>query len=66
MAGAFGMMASKADLSRAVAAPLVDSIEALSEGTRVVACGTSCRAQIRHLTDAKPLHMAELLASALK
>ncbi len=65
MAGAFGMMASKAALSRAVATPLVEAIEALPEGTRVVACGTSCRTQIRHLTDAEPLHMAELLAAHL-
>jgi len=65
MAGAFGMMASKAALSRAVATPLVEAIEALPEGTRVVACGTSCRAQIRHLTDVRPLHMAELLAAHL-
>jgi Fe-S oxidoreductase len=48
-----------------VATPLVEAVEALPEGTRVVACGTSCRAQIRHLTDAEPLHMAELLAAAL-
>jgi Fe-S oxidoreductase len=65
MAGAFGMMASKAALSRAVATPLVDAIAALPEGTRVVACGTSCRQQIRHLTDVRPLHMAELLAAHL-
>jgi len=65
MAGAFGMMASKAALSRAVATPLVEAIESQPEGTLVVACGTSCRAQIRHLTDAEPLHMAELLASFL-
>jgi Fe-S oxidoreductase len=48
-----------------VATPLVEAIEALPEGTRVVACGTSCRHQIRHLTDAEPLHMAELLAVSL-
>ena len=65
MAGAFGMMASKAALSRAVATPLVEAITSLPEGTHVVACGTSCRAQIRHLTDAEPLHMAELLAASL-
>lgn len=65
MAGAFGMMASKAALSRAVATPLVEAIESQPEGTLVVACGTSCRTQIRHLTDAEPLHMAELLAAQL-
>jgi len=65
MAGAFGMMASKAALSRAVATPLVEAIESQPEGTLVIACGTSCRQQIRHLTDAEPLHMAELLAASL-
>jgi FAD/FMN-containing dehydrogenase/Fe-S oxidoreductase len=65
MAGAFGMMAAKQALSRAVASPLVEAIAALPEGTRVVACGTSCRAQVRHLTPAEPLHMAELLAASL-
>jgi Fe-S oxidoreductase len=65
MAGVFGMMAAKAALSRAVATPLVEAIESQHAGTLVVACGTSCRAQIRHLTDAKPLHMAELLAASL-
>jgi Fe-S oxidoreductase len=65
MAGAFGMMASKAALSRAVATPLVEAIESQTEGTLVVACGASCRHQIRHLTDAEPLHMAELLAASL-
>ena len=34
-------------------------------GTTVVASGTSCRHQIDHLTDIKPVHMAELLAEAL-
>jgi FAD/FMN-containing dehydrogenase/Fe-S oxidoreductase len=65
MAGAFGMLADRAELSRAVAAPLVAAIDALPPGTKVVACGTSCRHQIRHLTAVEPIHMAELLASHL-
>lgn len=65
MAGAFGMLSSKYDLSVAVAQPLVEQIEALPHGSRVVACGTSCRQQISHLTKAKPLHIAELLAECL-
>lgn len=64
MAGAFGMLKSKYDLSLQVAQPLVDLIRALEPGTLLVASGTSCRQQISHLTDAAPLHMAELLAQA--
>ena len=66
MAGAFGMLKSKYELSKAVAKPLVDQINALPAGTRLVASGTSCRHQINHLTTAEPLHMAELLAMAIE
>ena len=65
MAGAFGALESKYDLSREIAAPLVRRIQARPEGAVVVASGTSCRHQIEHLTDAHPKHMAELLADAL-
>ena len=66
MAGAFGMMKSKYELSKQVAQPLVDQINELPEGTHLVASGTSCRHQITHLTSTKPLHMAELLAMAVR
>ncbi|MCC6797860.1 MAG: FAD-binding protein [Candidatus Hydrogenedentes bacterium] len=65
MAGAFGQMKSKYELSLQVAKPLVEQIEKLTAGTEIVATGTSCRHQIDHLTDAKPIHMAELFAQAL-
>ncbi len=65
MAGAFGQMKSKYELSLQVAKPLVDQINSLTAGTEIIASGTSCRHQIDHLTDAKPLHMAELFAQAL-
>jgi len=65
MAGAFGMLESKYELSKQVAQPLVDQINALEPGTDLVASGTSCRHQITHFTNAHPLHMAELLAKAL-
>lgn len=65
MAGAFGQMAEKYALSLEVAKPLVAQINELTAGTEIVASGASCRHQIDHLTDAKPIHMAELLASAL-
>ncbi|MCC6144415.1 MAG: FAD-binding protein [Candidatus Hydrogenedentes bacterium] len=66
MAGAFGAAKEKYDLSLQVAAPLVKQIEALPADTCLVASGTSCRHQIEHLTDRRPLHMAELLAEALE
>ncbi|MHC4444836.1 MAG: FAD-binding and (Fe-S)-binding domain-containing protein [Planctomycetota bacterium] len=65
MAGAFGMLKKKYELSRQVAQPLVDQIEAMSDATHLIASGTSCRHQITHLTDKEPLHMAELLAMVL-
>ncbi len=65
MAGAFGMMDDLYEVSKKVAEPLVNQINDCASGTHVVASGTSCRHQITHLTEAKPLHMAEFLANAL-
>jgi FAD/FMN-containing dehydrogenase/Fe-S oxidoreductase len=65
MAGSFGALREKYDLSVAVASPLVRMVNGLPPNTRMIASGTSCRQQISHLTAAKPMHMAELLADAL-
>jgi FAD/FMN-containing dehydrogenase/Fe-S oxidoreductase len=65
MAGAFGMLAAKQELSRQVAEPLVAAVNALPEGTSLVASGTSCRHQISDLTGATPAHMAQLIAGLL-
>ena len=65
MAGAFGALDSKYDLSVKVAQHLLQQIAAQPAGTTVVASGTSCRHQIEHLTPLRPKHMAELLADAL-
>ncbi|HVF70360.1 MAG TPA: FAD-linked oxidase C-terminal domain-containing protein [Chthoniobacterales bacterium] len=65
MAGAFGALEKKYDLSLKVAAPLVRQVCAQPPGTIVVASGTSCRHQLEHLTPVRPKHMAELLADAL-
>jgi FAD/FMN-containing dehydrogenase/Fe-S oxidoreductase len=65
MAGAFGMLRSKLELSKKVAQGLIDKIEACEPRTTIVASGTSCRHQIGYMTDRHPLHMAELLAMAL-
>ncbi|MHB8520554.1 MAG: FAD-binding and (Fe-S)-binding domain-containing protein [Limisphaerales bacterium] len=65
MAGAFGMLESKYELSLKVAEPLVEKIREQPPGTIVVASGTSCRHQIEHVTGTQPKHMAELLAEAI-
>ncbi len=65
MAGAFGMLSSKYDLSVKVAQPLVEQIAACGPDTVVIASGTSCRHQICDLTSVEPRHMAEVFADAL-
>jgi FAD/FMN-containing dehydrogenase/Fe-S oxidoreductase len=65
MAGSFGMLASKYDLSLKIAEPLVEQIKKQPYGTTIVLSGTSCRHQVRHLVTVRTLHMAELLAEAL-
>jgi Fe-S oxidoreductase len=65
MAGAFGALERKYDLSVKVAAPLVQQVTAQPPNTVVVASGTSCRHQLEHLTTVHPKHMAELLADAI-
>jgi FAD/FMN-containing dehydrogenase/Fe-S oxidoreductase len=65
MAGAFGALAEKYELSIQVAADLLDKIDKQPVGTEIIASGTSCRHQIADLTIAHPKHMAELLAEAL-
>jgi FAD/FMN-containing dehydrogenase/Fe-S oxidoreductase len=65
MAGAFGALTEKYDLSVQVAGHLIDNIDNQPVGTEIIASGTSCRHQISDLTNVHPRHMAELLASAL-
>jgi Fe-S oxidoreductase len=65
MAGAFGMLESKYELSLKVAEPLMQQIRGQPFGTVMVASGTSCRHQIQHLAPVHPRHMAEVLAEAL-
>ncbi|HTH19980.1 MAG TPA: heterodisulfide reductase-related iron-sulfur binding cluster, partial [Candidatus Udaeobacter sp.] len=66
MAGAFGALAEKYDLSLQVAQRLLIQIDNQPPGTEVIASGTSCRHQITDLTSIRPKHMAELLAEALQ
>jgi Fe-S oxidoreductase len=65
MAGAFGMMESKRDLSLKVAAHLLEKIDAEGPDATIVASGTSCRHQISELSNRHPKHMAEVFAEAL-
>ncbi|MFN3407993.1 MAG: FAD-binding and (Fe-S)-binding domain-containing protein [Limisphaerales bacterium] len=65
MAGGFGMLAAKYELSIKVAEPLIEQIKAMPFNTTVVASGTSCRHQISHLATVRLRHMAELLAESL-
>jgi len=65
MAGAFGALESKYELSRQVGAGLAEKVNALPKQAALIASGTSCRHQIQHLTAARPLHMAEWLLLAL-
>jgi FAD/FMN-containing dehydrogenase/Fe-S oxidoreductase len=65
MAGAFGMMESKYELSVKVAEPLIDKITHQPYGTTVVVSGSSCRHQVQHLANVRTRHMAEVIAEAL-
>jgi Fe-S oxidoreductase len=65
MAGAFGALAEKYDLSVQVAQRLLDKIDDQPPGAEIIASGTSCRHQIMDLAKTRPKHMAELLAEAI-
>jgi FAD/FMN-containing dehydrogenase/Fe-S oxidoreductase len=65
MAGAFGALESKYNVSLAVADDLLKKMAAQPSGATIVASGTSCRHQIEHLTPIRPKHFAELLADGL-
>ena len=65
MAGSFGMLESKYELSLKIAEALVQEIKQQPYGTTIVVSGTSCRHQVQHLTTVRTKHMAEVLAEAL-
>jgi Fe-S oxidoreductase len=65
MAGAFGLLEAKRELSMKVAQPLVEKVLQQPPNAVVIASGTSCRHQIDELTRIRPRHMAELLAEAV-
>ncbi|MBV8455658.1 MAG: FAD-binding protein [Acetobacteraceae bacterium] len=66
MAGTFGYLSDKQDISRAMAeVSLLPALRAAAADDIIVADGTSCRHQIRDLAHRNPLHAAQVLASAL-
>jgi FAD/FMN-containing dehydrogenase/Fe-S oxidoreductase len=67
MAGAFGYEAAHYDVSLKMAeAALAPKVRAASEATLIVADGTSCRHQIADTTGRRALHVARVLANALR
>ena len=65
MAGAFGTLAEKYELSKQVAGDLLRKIDKQHPDV-VIASGTSCRHQIVDLSERWPKHMAQVLADALE
>ncbi len=67
MAGAFGYEAEHYDISLQMAERrLLPAVRATSEDTLIVAAGLSCRQQIKHGTQRRALHPAEVLRDALQ
>ncbi|MEO6943844.1 MAG: FAD-binding and (Fe-S)-binding domain-containing protein [Lacisediminihabitans sp.] len=67
LAGNFGMEKGHYDVSVAVAEnALLPALRAASPGTTLIADGFSCRTQANQLGGVEGIHLAELLASALK
>ena len=65
MAGTFGMLESKYELSLKIAGPLIEQLNHQPYGTTTVVSGTSCRHQVQHLATTRTRHMAEVIAAAL-
>ncbi len=67
MAGAFGYEAEHYDLSMSIGEiNVLPAVRAAGNDAIIVADGTSCRHQIRDGADRKPLHVARVLANALR
>ena len=65
MAGGFGMMEDKYELSLKIAEPLLEQLKRQPYGTTTVLSGASCRQQVRQLATVRTRHMAEVIAEAL-
>jgi Fe-S oxidoreductase len=65
MAGSFGLLESKYELSLKIAEPLIAQLNHQPFGTTAIVSGTSCRHQVQHLATLRSRHMAEVIADAL-
>ena len=62
MAGSFGYAREHYDVSQQIGErKLLPAARSLAAGAVLVAPGTSCREQVKHFTDVRALHPAELL-----
>jgi Fe-S oxidoreductase len=67
MAGSFGYEAEKYDVSIACAEQtLIPTVTGADPATLIIADGFSCRSQINHLSERRPLHIAQVLQMALR
>ena len=70
MAGSYGYKEDTYEVSRELGERLLGEIDQLSslesDAPEVLACGTSCRAQITDLGGWRPRHPIEILAEALR
>ena len=67
MAGSFGFEAHKYDVSVAAGERvLLPAVRSAAADTLIIANGFSCQEQVEQLTGRRPLHLAEVLAMALR
>jgi hypothetical protein len=67
MAGSFGFDEEKYDLSMAIGElELLPAVRQTPADSLIIADGFSCREQIAQSTDRRSLHLAEVIAAALK
>ena len=67
LAGNFGFERGHYEVSKAAAERvLLPAVREAADTTAIVADGFSCRTQITHGTPRHPVHLAELLAAALR
>jgi Fe-S oxidoreductase len=66
MAGVFGYEKRHYELSEKIGSRhLLPAVRNAEPGTMVVVSGTSCRSQVRHFTEADPVHPAVAMARSL-
>ncbi len=67
MAGSFGYEKEHYEISEQIGEDrLFPAVREVKNETTIIASGFSCRAQISHFTNRKAVHLAEVLAGALK